>query len=154
VNVEKLAMLTPKSLDLDHIPGGIAELTQMDIAGALHKLDKFEHELLRVKYCGDPAHGLYASCLMWAMEQDWDLPRGKTDATVMFALSEAVGSNRCSSCNGVSELEIDNKIEVCPACNGAGVQYEQPPEGCADAVEKLRKKLHQVEYAAIAKIDC
>lgn len=153
MNPEKLAMLTPKSLDLDHVPGGIAELTQMDIAGALHRLNRFEHELLRVKYCGDAPHELYESCLMWAMEQDWKLSHGKTEESVLFALSEAVGSNRCRSCNGVSELLIDSKVETCPACNGSGVYYAAPPRGCGESVEKLRQWLHRLEVEAIAKID-
>lgn len=154
MKTEKLAMLTAKGLDLDHIPGGVVELTQMDIAGALHKLDKFEHELLRVKYCGDPPHGLFASCFIWAMAQGWDLAKGKTEESVLFAVNEAVGSARCQSCNGVAELMIDNKIVKCAACDGSGVYYADPPKGCADSVTKLRKELQRVEYAAIAKIDC
>ncbi len=153
MNPEKLAMLTPKSLDLDHIPGGIAELTQMDIAGALHRLNEFEFELLRAKYCGGAPHKLYARCFTWAMRQGWGLPKGKTEQSVIFALSEAIGSNRCESCNGVSELLINNRVEVCPACNGSGVYYADPPRGCRDAVEKMLKELHRVEYSAIAKID-
>lgn len=153
MNPEKLAMLTAKSLDLDHVPGGVAELTQMDIAGALHRLNRFELELLRVKYCGDAPHELYASCLMWAMEQGWKLSQGKTEESVLFALAEAIGPNRCRSCNGVSELLIDSKVETCPACNGSGVYYADPPKGCRNAVEELRKELLRVEYSAIGKID-
>lgn len=150
-NPESLTMLAPKGIRIGHVPGGIPEVTPEDIAGAMRHLDALESELLRVKYIGDKPHKLFASVLIWCMDQGWDLPKGETDKVAQQAIIDVVGHNRCPKCNGTKQVVIAEKIIICPHCNGSGTHYQKSDNQMY--VDWAVKWLQRTEYAALQKVE-
>ena len=125
---EKLAMMTPHGLNVDHIPGGISKLSGIDVAGAcgMAGLTGPEYRLMLAKYCGD------AKCLQeleydaWllvadiAIKNQWRAVRGKPYLRTLarIGLIEVIADHRCQVCGGTG---LDQKFRPCTHCRGSGV---------------------------------
>jgi hypothetical protein len=130
LNAEILALLTARTLDLGHVPGGRPELTGLDIAAALGMdHDPISADLLLAKYAANPK--AYASGRIWwrmavgdeSIRARWDRkPAGTTFALADFSLDEWISSGRCTSCHGAAHAVIDHKPVECPACLGTGLE--------------------------------
>ena len=70
MNPERLALCTPKSINLYGTGGGIAEITAEDIAAALHKCSEYEYEVLSVKYMGGDPRKLHKKLIGHAILAD------------------------------------------------------------------------------------
>lgn len=135
---EKLAMMTPHGLDVDHVPGGVAKLTALDVAGAcgMAGLTKGENALLLAMYCGDMEAlrqaelTLYLRAVDIAIDRDWKVVRGKEylRGVCQLAIAEVVGSHRCRACNGT---KFNKHHKTCRRCDGSGM--EKKPSGRAMA---------------------
>ena len=126
---ELLAMMTPKGVKVDHIPGGIPKLTGIDVAGAcgMAKLSGPEYRLMLAKYCGDAdslrelEYDVWSRTADLAVANGWKPVRGKPylRTLAITAIGEVISDHRCHKCNGTG---LNMKLRACHACGGTGIE--------------------------------
>lgn len=129
--VERLAWLTPRGVQIGHIPGGVRVSSLEVLAGALGLMhDQTGADMLAAKYMLD-AGALRMLRARWkcvvmdrAAEQGWHrqpkYQRGTTERLALITLAEWWGADRCFTCKG-SGLQ-PNGVPGCVACEGLGLR--------------------------------
>ena len=139
---EKIAILSPRSIDLHHIPGGYQRLTPTDIAARLAKVSKGASLLARAKYAG--MSEVIPDLERWMMVQASGFikkvyRKGMVRMMVKLALLETIHPKTCPWCKGTGwlPLELNEKGEVikdsepgkifdCAPCRATGrLSYSQ-----------------------------
>lgn len=163
-NPELLALLTAHGVDPGKVPGGKPRLTQMDVAGMMSRCKPCESALLRTKYCGEPIHEAWAFWFVHLMGQAWKAEKGQIDALSKITLLEHVSDNRCGLCEGRQGWYVGSRYQICPLCEGSGVQFLTPSDMARRLkVKKLdspwperigwcRKELVNWEHTALSKM--
>ena len=126
---ELIALLSPKAIDLRHIPGGFSRITPQDIAARLSRCSRGASLLARAKYANDTASfsKLYFHFVALAAGPPdgpvWPkkLKPGTFTRLINLTVQENVSPGKCGWCNGSAKsLEIDGKVLVCSGCKGSG----------------------------------
>ena len=134
--LERLAMMTPKSVQIGFIPGGFGGLSSVDIANACHDLPGYMFNLLRAKYCFSErdtskekeALTLEAIYLISrSLLESGDLSPEQAGQTAKAICMKFISANRCQCCGGRGALTLKNRHVVdCRECGGTG-RYTQTP---------------------------
>ena len=130
--LEKIALLSPSSIDLRHIPGDYQKLTPQDIAALLSKVSKGASLLARAKYA---QMNVYEDLERWLLVIVSPQPihhPGMLRTMVKLALIEVVHPRTCPWCKGAKWLpvalteggsvinEAKGKHYDCGPCRGTG----------------------------------
>ena len=124
--LESLSLLSPKSVDLRHIPGGYARLTQHDIAAKLAKCSPGASCLGRVKIAGQ--YELLADLESWVMVKTPNMnypSTGMLRIMSKLAVLEVIDPRNCRTCKGRGWMPSDARIEPCEACDGGKYRYSE-----------------------------
>ena len=141
--LESISLLAPKSIDLRHIPGGFARLTQHDIAAKLAKVSPAASCLARLKFAGQ--WELIDDLERWVMVKcpPLKIPQPGMLRTMSHqAVIEVIDPKICRTCKGRGWMPIDAKIQPCEACDGGKYRYSE--ESRAKAVGVSRRQWRQV----------
>lgn len=126
--IEKLALLTPRSVDLRKLGRTTGEtLTPAMVAGAMAAMSAPASALCYAKYLTDGntreryrvqvyAH-LIERVIAIASAENWTIR--PIQALTELAIEETLG-RRCNACKGASALLVNDKLEHCTRCNGTG----------------------------------
>ena len=123
-NPEILAMLTPKSVRIGHVPGGIPSMTQMDVAAMMAKCSPCECSLLRAIHTKELGE-FYRARAYWftfLKTQGWTKNIQRVEVIANLTFDNYVNDPRCKSCNGTKGLIIDSKWVACDSCKGRGTR--------------------------------
>ena len=131
MSLELLKMLPAKSLSFETTHGGVPELTPSMIAAALGmgRLSDKASLYCRIKYQLQTelrnkleSKILVQDVLTWAVKENWICGTGLIPKLGMVALDEMLNESLCRKCNGTGEVKIDDKVNECNRCSGAGHQ--------------------------------
>lgn len=123
--LEMLSMLTAHGIDPLKPIGGLAGITQMDIAASVAKLDDREYSLLMAKYCLNETatHKAWAYWFAQLMDEKeasgWELEKGKTELLATVTLAEHLSGLVCKVCAGVKSVVVGTKKITCENCAGS-----------------------------------
>lgn len=162
---ELLALLTPHGSPAVG-RGGIPKLTPQDVAGAMSRLSQIEAELLYVKYCGMPIHGLWSEWFQVIMAQDWEAERGQRNMLSKLSLADFISPRVCNTCSGAGSGVFESKLIECRVCDGTGrrapserqlsqhmgITRHEWRSRWASRWTWCEKELGRIEYAALAKV--
>lgn len=126
-----IALLSPRAVDLFHIPGGYDHITPDMVAAALATVTPEASAFGRIKYAGmeseeprlrDRTHSIIYRPpyrRTWPKTADFNQVRG----VVRIALTEALHSPNCDTCNGRRFAMIGALKLTCGTCGGSGRWY-------------------------------
>ena len=106
--------------------GGIADLSQTDIAASLSGLRGQTYQLMRLKFCGDESvrrdlqHSITMQILVDGIRDDTDVSAKVAVALARLIIDEAMRSQVCRSCGGTGTILSDSEAKDCPSCSGSG----------------------------------
>jgi hypothetical protein len=156
---ELLAMLTLHGIRIGHVPGGIPQLTPLDVAGALGMMhDRRGAAMLLAKYTMD-SEAMRSCMAHWRMmvaRQGYLMGWGHDDRQKLVAdytYAEWLDAQRCRSCKGVGEqMTQHGKVLKCDACDGTGLRkigLRAPARALGMSAEGYRKSAWpmRVEWA-------
>jgi hypothetical protein len=137
-----LARLNPANVRFDTGKGGIAELTQTDIAAALamSNLPDGAYYFARAKFCGDASMVSLVEAALWgavvshSINQGWQVSE-KTPTYLrkmaILGCAEILSHGKCRKCKGRGNIQgrgthisPTDKIYECPSCDGSGIGRE------------------------------
>ena len=143
---ERLAMLTPKTCNLEGLGGG--EITWDMVAGALTGLGREVYLYARLKFVlddnvkGELQDLVYLNTINAALRGGWQLSKNENAETIgrlaNMAIDESTCPPVCKSCNNSGM--INNKGE-CHVCKGAG-------EGREASIKRIQRRLKVTEHRA------
>jgi hypothetical protein len=123
----QLARLTAKGPPLTGAGfGGIAEISQTDIAAAMSGLEGPAYWYMRLKFIGDPAEfprlrdALAFQMLGEAMMGEFDLSAKHAPGLATVAIRQATGGGLCDACNGTKLTITADSVADCKPCKGTG----------------------------------
>jgi len=130
-----LAKLNVKNCRFDVGNGGLAELTQTDIAAALSMCNFPDgvYYFARAKYCGDASVVGQLEAALWgcivdmSIAQKWNMRDGAPEymrRMAILARAESLDHGRCRRCGGTARIGArtskygapDSKEQPCPSC--------------------------------------
>ena len=124
---EKLSLLNPKSVNLEHVPGGTPTLTREDVIGALSGVSDGMWRLALVKGLEEygEARKLYYALSVAALGKksvrNWvSKNKGYLETLCLLAIKEMVESRFCRVCRGTAMRQTKNKLVQCTFCRGTG----------------------------------
>ena len=128
VGTEILTILNPKSIDVNHVPGGTPEITADDILFAMSGCPEGQWRLALVKLCGRPEEirTLYYALSVAAAGNKsirrWVLKnKGYLEPLCLLAIRELTESAKCIPCGGSGSRRVKKiKLINCEFCRGTG----------------------------------
>ena len=126
---ELLALATARGIRIEHVPGGRAGLTGLDISAALARCSKLGAAMLAAKYQHDTvaentANSLWCVAVMQhAFEEGWRGQFSRQKLLAEVSMAEWMDDNRCKTCKGAGSTEIDRLVVSCETCDGTGRRY-------------------------------
>ena len=128
MSAELLTLLNANGINIDHIPGGIPEITQQDVILALQGASQGMFKLALFKLCGreEEKRKLYYELSVYAAGDNlvklWVLAnKGYYEKLCMLAINEINHTSTCKPCGGTGARKIKNvKLVTCEFCNGSG----------------------------------
>ena len=129
--MEKLAIMSPKAIDISHIPGGIPRITQQDIAAILAGVSAQASAYARATL----EHHNARKQLFYHLKDEYKvISGGEVDkhlrcyTMAAIAIQEILDSKLCNLCKGHSFVpEVDHELNEptgrvveCWNCNGTG----------------------------------
>ena len=125
MNAERLAMLTPRTVQFGLGRGGISEITPLDVAAAMGmaKLTPLESAILLVKWAdhGKPGHIWSAAMLeIERSHREW-IGSGFVQHVVRAAVGRLLGHDRCETCEATGQDWSTGLPVNCDHCAGYGV---------------------------------
>ena len=128
VGTEIFTILNPNSIDGDHVPGGVPEITAQDVDFAMSGAPNGMWRLALVKLCGrsEETRNLYYALSVAAAGKKsvnrWVLKnKGYLELLCILAIDELTGAAKCKSCGGSGSRRIKKvKLVSCEFCRGTG----------------------------------
>lgn len=123
--MEILALLNPRTKDLQSIPAGFEQLNSQDIAHAIGFINAMGPRLLaRYKYANHSIFGVpLKDCLLKIMQKQAQRRKWRKSAlldTVCFlAIKMYCHPKRCENCRGIGQRVWGSRLIICPKCQGS-----------------------------------
>ena len=124
---EKITLLNPKSVNIDHISGGIPTLTREDVLCALAGVPEGMWRLALVKELEEygEARKLYYALSVAALGKksvrNWvKKNKGYLETLCLLAIKEITESRHCRVCHGTAMRLTKSKLVECTFCRGTG----------------------------------
>ena len=154
-----LAKLTAKGLIIDGSPmgGGIVEISQSDVAGALGfgRLSDEGYKYARAKWCDDQGYArelqAYLPAVVWVLfnkEKNIKVSQSEAAGMATVALLQGLGGYNCPTCWGSGEI----RHKVCAGCAGTGRGSMRKAEK-AGYVGKSRQAYGQVWDKRVKEVE-
>jgi|GEM_PF-2137529 len=124
---QQLSRLTAKGCQITGAGhGGIADLTQSDIAAGLSGLRDPVYWFMRIKFCGDESvipnlrAAIVYKMLRDSVRGDFDLSMRIARGLALTAVIQATIGPLCHCCRGTGIMITTNSASDCGACKGTG----------------------------------
>lgn len=123
-----LLKLTPKGIEIGKPFGGSAQISSMDVAGALAGISNPAYLYAEVVFLGDTTKNMQEALILYtrhlasriAQAENWKVDDIKLDICAHLAVIEHKHPGKCKTCNGSGEILTAKVAKVCPSCNGVG----------------------------------